>query len=81
MSSSIVQSLTSLLSGSPDEILSWMIDIRIENQSASDSNCNTIIYDPPKSSQGMRNNVGLTFSVGDPTPQFTFDIEQDNYNW
>ena len=29
----------------------------------------------------MTNNVGLTFSVGDTTPQFNISIEQDDYNW
>jgi hypothetical protein len=70
MSSSIGQSPTLLLSATLDEIfiLSWIIDIGlIENCSASDNNCNTIICDPSKNLQGMRNNVGLTFS-----------IEQDN---
>ena len=28
----------------------------------------------------MTKNVGLTFSVGDTTPRFTIDIEQDNYS-
>jgi hypothetical protein len=28
--------------------------------------------------QGMTNNVGLAFSVGDTTPQFTINIEQDD---
>ena len=29
----------------------------------------------------MTNNIGLTFSVGDTSPQFTISIEQDNNNW
>ena len=37
------------------------------------------IYNPPpKKSQGMTNNLGLTFSVSDTTPQFTISIEQDD---
>ena len=36
------------------------------------------IYDPSKKLQGMTNNVGLTFSVGDTTSQLTISIEQDN---
>ena len=28
--------------------------------------------------QGMTNSVGLAFSVGDTTLQFTINIEQDN---
>ena len=35
-------------------------------------------YNPSKKLQGMTNNVGLTFSVGDATPRFTISIEQDN---
>jgi hypothetical protein len=33
---------------------------------------------PNKKLQGMTNNVGLAFSVGDTTSQFTISIEQDN---
>ena len=33
---------------------------------------------PSKHLQGMTNNIGLIFSVGDTTPQFTISIEQDN---
>ena len=29
----------------------------------------------------MKNNVGLTFSDGDTTPQFPISIEQENKNW
>ena len=36
------------------------------------------IYNPPKSLQGITNNIGLTFSVGDTIPQFTTSIEQGN---
>ena len=61
MSSSIAQSPILLLPTTLDEILSWIFDIQIENHLACDSNCNTKIYDPSKSLQGMRNNVGLTF--------------------
>jgi hypothetical protein len=35
------------------------------------------IYNPPKKIQGMTNNVGLTFSVGDTMAGFTISIEQD----
>ena len=41
-------------------------------------NWQTVNLLSPKDSQGMTNNVGLTFSVGDTTPQFTISIEQDN---
>ena len=36
---------------------------------------------PPKSLQGMTNNIGLTLIVGDTTMWFTINIEQDDYNW
>ena len=44
----------------------------------SDSDCDSINLYPPKKLQGMTNNVGLTFSVGDAIPQFTISIEQDD---
>ena len=53
------------------EILLWMIKIWMKNHLVSDCN-------PPKNLQGMTNNVGLTFRVGDTTPWFTRSIEQDN---
>jgi hypothetical protein len=31
--------------------------------------------------QGMANNVGLTFSVGDTIQRVTLSIEQDKYKW
>ena len=38
-----------LLSATCDEILSWMIEIWMENHSVSDSNCNTVnLQSPPK---------------------------------
>ena len=41
---------------------------------------NKSIIPPPqiKKLQGLTNNVGLTISVGDTTPWFTIDSEQDN---
>ena len=51
-----------------------------ENPLISDSNCNMKIYNPSRNSQGMTNNVGLTFDVGDAILQFTISIEQDNSN-
>lgn len=50
MSSSIAKALPSLvkLSATCDEIFSWMIGIRMTNHSVSDSNRNTVMYDPPK---------------------------------
>jgi hypothetical protein len=35
-------------------------------------------YVIPKKLQGMTNNVGLTFNVGDTLPWFMISIEQDN---
>ena len=68
-----------LLSATCDDILSRMMEIWMENQLVSDRNCNTIyIYNPPKTLQGMTNNVGLAFSVGDTIQQFTLSIEHDN---
>ena len=63
-----------------DEILSRMIEIWKKNHLVSDSFCNTVnLQSPPnKKLQGMTNNVGLTFSVGDTIPRFTISIEQDN---
>jgi hypothetical protein len=42
--------------------------------------CNTLNVQSPKFLQGMTNNVGLTFSVDDTTPQLSISIEQDNLN-
>lgn len=42
---------------------SWMIEIRMKNHLGRDSNCN--IYIAQIFSQGMTNNVMVTFSVGD----------------
>ena len=39
------------------------------------------IFNPLENSQGMTNNVRLTFSVGDTTLWFTNSTEQDNWNW
>ena len=63
-----------LLSATCDEILSWMIEIRMEKPLGK---CQILPHYiiPPK---GMKNNVGLTFSVGDTTPRVTISIEQDN---
>ena len=67
-----------LLSATCDEILSWMIEIWMKIHLVSDSNCNTLNPYSPKILQGMTNNVGLTFSVGDTIPRFTISIEQHN---
>ena len=65
MSSSIGQTLTFLLLATCDEILSWMIEIWMKNVLVSGSNCNIVILLSSKNLQGMRNNIGLTYRVGD----------------
>jgi hypothetical protein len=67
-----------LVSTTCDEVLSWMIEIWMKNRFVSDSHCNIVFYNAPKKLQGMTNNVGLAFSVGDTTHQSTISIEQDN---
>jgi hypothetical protein len=53
---------------------SWM-----ENHLVSDNNCNTMNLPSPKQNlQGMINNVGQTFRVGDTKLRFTISIEEDN---
>ena len=61
-----------LLSTTCDEMLSWAIGIWMKSLRG--------FYIPQKL-QGLANNVGLTFSVGDTILKFTISIEQDNYNW
>ena len=67
-----------LLSGTCDEILSWMIGIWMENHLVSDDNCNSVNPYSPQNLQGMINNVGLTSSFGGTILRFTISIEQDN---
>jgi hypothetical protein len=64
-----------LLLATYDEILSWLIEIWMKKYLVSNSNCK---YNPPKKLQGMKNNVRITFSVGDTTPRFTIGIERDD---
>ena len=52
-----------------------MIEIWTKHHLVSDSNS---INPPPHTLQGMANDVGLTFSVGNTTPRVTISIEQDN---
>ena len=66
-----------LLSATCDEMLSWMIEIWMKNHLVSDKNCNIVVYNPPQNLQGMTNDVGLKFCVGDTTPRFTISMEQD----
>jgi hypothetical protein len=69
-----------LLSATCDELLSWMIEIWINNHLVQQLTviATLEIYSLPENLQGMINIVGLTFSVGDTTPRFTNSIEQDN---
>ena len=66
------------LSTTCDELLVWMIEIWVENHLVSDGNCNCKFIISQTNLQGMTNNVGLTFSVGDTKLRFTICIEQDN---
>jgi hypothetical protein len=67
-----------LFSAICDEILSWMIEIWMQNHLVRDSNCIIVnLYPPLQILQGMTNDVGLTFSVGGTTLLFTISIEQD----
>jgi hypothetical protein len=52
--------------------MSWMMDEFIFGQNPK------YIYNPPQNLQGMTNNVGLTFSVGDAMPQCTINTVKDN---
>ena len=56
----------------------WNLD---ESHLVSDNNCNTVNLLSLQDLQEMTNNLGLTFDVGLTTPQFTFSIEQDHWNW
>ena len=67
-----------LLSTTCDEILPWMIEFWMKNHLVNDSNCNIVNLWTPIFLQGMINSVGLTFSVGVTTLQFTISIEQDH---
>ena len=72
-----------LVSKTCGRILSWMVEIWMKTHLVSVSNCNTgNLYHPrPPHTfflQGMKNKVGLTFSVGNSSPWLTIGIEQDN---
>jgi hypothetical protein len=66
-----------LLSATCDKILSWLIEIWLKNHLESDNNCNIVNLELSKIFT-TTNNVGLTFSVGDTTQQFTISIKQGN---
>ena len=55
-----------------------MIVFWMKNQLVSNSNCNTntVNLESLQKVEGMTNNVGLTFNVGDAMPRFTISIEQ-----
>jgi hypothetical protein len=67
-----------LLSAICNEILSWMIGIWMKIYTVSDISCNIVVLQSSQNLQGMTNNVGLTFSVGDTIWWFTISIEQGN---
>ena len=48
-----------------------------ENHFVSEHNWNNGILQIPPKAQGMTNNVGLIFNVGDTMLRFTMSIEQD----
>jgi hypothetical protein len=52
----------------------------MKNHLVSDKIAKLQIYYPPKTLQGVINNVGLTFSVGDTILRFTISIELNNKN-
>ena len=59
-----------------------MIENWMKNQSVSDCSSNIVNLNSSKFFlQEMTNNVGLTFSVSDNTPQFTIIISEDYENW
>ena len=66
------------LSVTHDFILSWMTGIWMRHHLESDSNCNIVIDNPPKNIQGLTNNVGLRFTVGDTLLRFTISVGEDN---
>ena len=57
-----------------------VIEVWMKNHLVSDSDCNTVGLQFPLNLQGITNNVGLAFSVGDTILRFTLTIEQDNLN-
>ena len=63
-----------LLSTTCDEILSWIIGMWMKNHLVSGSNCNTVNLKSLNLLQGMTNNVGLAFSVGDTILWCTLSI-------
>jgi hypothetical protein len=65
MSSSIGQTSTFSCQKLVMKDLSHMIEIWMKDHFVSNSNCNTVNLYSPEKLQGMKNNVGLVFSVGD----------------
>jgi hypothetical protein len=64
------------LSTTCDEIWLCVSVIQMKNRLVSGSHCNIYIYNPPIKVQGIANNVGLTFSVGDTTLRFTTTLNK-----
>jgi hypothetical protein len=54
-----------------------MIEIWMKNHLVSESICNIVNLLSFKKLQGMINNDGVTFSIGETIPRFTISIEQD----
>ena len=61
-----------------EQTLSWMIEFWMKTTWQVIVIATLYIYNHPENLQGMTNNVGFRFSVGDMIPQFTISIEQDN---
>jgi hypothetical protein len=82
MSSSIGQNPNLLLSARCDEYI-VVDDCNLDENSLQVGKWqllqhNLYYYNPPKHLQGMTNNVGLTFSVGDTIARFTISSELDH---
>jgi hypothetical protein len=58
-----------------------MIEVWMDNRLVSGGDCNIVNLRSPVNLQGMTNNVGLPFRVGDSIRQCTINIEEDKQNW
>ena len=67
-----------VLSTTCAKILSWMIEIWMENHLVSDSNCNTVNLQSPSKFTRNDKYIGLTYSVCDTIPHVRIGIEEDN---
>ena len=61
-----------------DEMFSWMIEYWMRTHLGSDSYFITANLWSPQNWEGMTNNGGVKFSVGDTIRQFTIGVEQEN---